>query len=622
MKKYFLVVSFFLYAFSLQAQYAALYPTHWFTGMHWNKVQIILRGQDADFSKGKPSIQYPGVQLVGVHHFVNGKYLALDIKIDPNAKPGSVQIEIKNAGITHIVEWPLHARREGRGTRFAKGVSSADFVYLLMPDRFSNGDLLNDHFSDLRDTSCDRKELLLHHGGDLKGVANHLDYLQELGITTLWMTPVNENDMPLEKESSGMVSGYHGYWFTDQYKIDKRYGGDLAYKKLIESAHDRGMKIIQDAVYNHVGIEHWMYRDAPSPDWINQWPSYTGSNHKEETVFDVNGTQKDKKQMLDGWFVPHLPDVNQRNPFVANYLIQYAIWATEEYGIDGWRVDTYKYCDEAFENRINDALLREYPNITVFGEAWASSVTGSAYFTRNNMNLPFKHNLLGVTDFQVSFAIADALNQNYGWSSGVNRLHATLAQDILYKNPLNNCIFLDNHDMDRFYSVVGEDMDKYKQGIGLLLTLRGIPQLYYGTEILMKNNKNPSDAMVRFDFPGGFSGDPENKFLSSGRTRLENEAFNFVKNLADFRKKSSALQKGKTMQYLPSEGLYVYFRYDSGQTVMCVLNTSDKEKEIRLTDYAERTNGFKSGKDVISGTIISGNFTLAPKKISIIELSK
>ncbi len=610
-----LILSAVFFCQSLFSQYATVYPTNWWVGMKHNKIQLLIRCDRQGFNQEKVTINYPGITITDVHRLENPKYIAVDILISPSTNPGKVPIAFSWEGKKNEpIIWQLKERRKGNGTQYAQGVNSSDLVYLIMPDRFSNGDTTNDHVAGMRDQSLNRGEIYDRHGGDMQGIINHLDYLQNLGITTLWMTPVIENDEPRRTE--------HGYSFTNHYKIDPRLGGESAYKKLSDALHARGMKLIQDAVYNHIGNEHWMYRDAPSPDWINQWPSYTGSNHKEETVFDVNGSQKDKKRMLDGWFVPHLPDVNQRNPFVANYLIQYAIWATEEYGIDGWRVDTYKYCDEAFENRINDALLREYPNITVFGEAWASSVTGSAYFTRNNMNLPFKHNLLGVTDFQVSFAIADALNQNYGWSSGVNRLHATLAQDILYKNPLNNCIFLDNHDMDRFYSVVGEDMDKYKQGIGLLLTLRGIPQLYYGTEILMKNNKNPSDAMVRFDFPGGFSGDPENKFLSSGRTRLENEAFNFVKTLADFRKKSSALQKGKTMQYLPSEGLYVYFRYDSGQTVMCVLNTSDKEKEIKLTDYAERTNGFKSGKDVISGTIISGNFTLAPKKISIIELSK
>jgi neopullulanase len=325
---------------------------------------------------------------------------------------------------------------------------------------------------------------------------------------------------------------------------------------------------------------------------------------------------------LDGWFVPHLPDVNQRNPFVANFLIEHAIWSTEEFGVDGWRVDTYKYCDEAFLNRINDALLKEYPKLTIFGEAWTNTVTGSAYFTRNNLDIPFKHNAEGVTDFPLNSAIMAALNQPFGWTEGVNKLYMTLAQDILYKEPKNNCIFLDNHDMDRFLSVVNEDMNRYKQGIALLLTLRGIPQLYYGTEILMKNFKNPSDAMVRLDFPGGFEGDAQNKFTVQGRTTAEQQAFDYVKTIAQYRKNSAALTTGKTTQFLPADGLYVYFRYDDQHTVMCVINTSSSVKKLSLADYSERTKGFTKGKDIISGISVGENFEVAANGTMIIELSK
>ncbi len=622
MKKIQFSIVFCLFSLVSQAQYAELFPTGWFTGMKWNKVQIIVRGEYDGFYKEKVRIQYPGVQLVKVHTFENGKYLALDVTISSEAKPGNISIEFINGAKAHAVSWPLHARREGRGKQFATGVTSADFVYLLMPDRFSNGNPANDKFTDLLDTMVDRKNLLQRHGGDLQGITNHLDYFKELGVTALWLCPVLENNMPLEKEPSGMLSGYHGYWFTNQYKVDKRFGGNEAYKQMIGAAHAKGLKIVQDAVYNHIGIEHWMYKDAPAKDWVNQWPGYTGSNHREEAVFNANGAEKDKKTMLDGWFVPHLPDVNQRNPFVANFLIQHALWSTEEFGIDAWRVDTYKYCDEAFLNRINNALLNEYPTITIVGEAWTNTVTGSAYFARNNMNTSFKHNLQGVTDFPLNFSIMATLNQPFGWTEGVNRLYMTMAQDILYKNPLYNYIFLDNHDMDRFYSVVGEDMDKYKQGIGLLLTLRGIPQLYYGTEILMKNVKNPSDAMVRFDFPGGFSGDVADKFNSSGRNAKENHAFNFVKTLAAFRKQSTALQTGKTMQYIPNDGVYVYFRYTNQQTIMCVLNTSDQEKQISMENFIERTKGFLEAKEVVTGAHLNRQFSIPAKKMFILELHK
>jgi glycosidase len=622
MKKIWSAVTVLLFVISSTAQDVTMYPTHWFAGMNTNRVQLILKSDDSQFSKSAIRVQYPGVSLLRTHRFSNGKYLALDLSVSQSAQPGSVSIitTIDNKSKTYT--WALKKRRDGRGTRFAQGVTSKDFIYLIMPDRFSNGDPSNDKFAGMHDVSSDRKDVLLRHGGDLKGVQNHINYLKELGVTSLWMTPVIENNMPLNKEAAGMMSGYHGYWFTDHYKVDARLGGNNSYKELSDALHANGMKLIQDAVYNHIGSHHWMALDPPSPDWVNRWDTYTGSNHRDEALFGRYASEKDKKRMLDGWFVPHLPDINQRNPFVANFLIQHAIWSTEEFGVDGWRVDTYKYCDEPFLNRINDALLKEYPKLTIFGEAWTNTVTGSAYFTRNNMAVPFKHNAEGVTDFPLNSAIMAALNQPFGWTEGVNKLYMTLAQDILYKEPKNNCIFLDNHDMDRFLSVVNEDMNRYKQGIALLLTVRGIPQLYYGTEILMKNFKNPSDAMVRLDFPGGFEGDAQNKFTAQGRTAAEQQAFEYVKSIAQYRKKSTALTTGKTMQFLPVDGLYVYFRYDDQQTVMCVINTSSSVKKLSLADFSERTNGFSKGKDIISGTEVGGSFEVAAHGTMIIELSK
>ncbi len=607
---------------SVYAQSVECYPTHWFTGMQWNKVQLILRSTDPAFSQSAVEVQYPGVSLKARHTVANGKYLILDLLISPQARAGEVLIQTRLNNIRTTHRWQLKPRRAGRGTAFAQGVNASDLIYLVMPDRFSNGDTGNDAFENLQDKQSDRTDVLLRHGGDLKGIQNHIPYLKDLGMTTLWMTPVIENNMPLNKEAAGWMSGYHGYWFTNQYRVDPRLGGNEAYQQLSDALHAQGMKLIQDAVYNHIGSQHWIAVDPPAADWINQWNTYTGSNHRDEAIFATNSSSKDRKQMLDGWFVPHLPDVNQRNPYVANYLIQHAIWSTEEFGVDGWRVDTYKYCDEPFLNRINEALTREYPKLTIFGEAWTNTVTGSAYFTQNNIQAGFKHNATGVTDFPLNGAIMASLNQAFGWTEGVNQLYMTLAQDILYKDAGNNCIFLDNHDMNRFYSMAGERMDKYKQGIGLLLTLRGIPQLYYGTEVLMKNYKNPSDAMVRLDFPGGFPGDPVNKFEASGRTAQEQEAFTYVQKLALYRKQSPALTRGKTMQYLPADGLYVYFRYTQDQTVMCVLNTTDKSREVNLSDYTERTSQFTHARNVLTQEKTGQQFTVAPQTMLILELVK
>ena len=605
---------------SANAQSLEAYPSHWFTKMQWNKIQVIVRSKTEQLAGKKVSVNYPGVKLTGVDSFSNKRYLALQLTIGSSTNAGIIPIQFISADDTLTLQYVIKPSRSGRGTQYAQGIRSADLIYLLMPDRFTNGDPANDAFNNMQDATVNRSNPLNRHGGDIPGVIRQLDYLKDLGVTTVWMTPVNENDMPLEKESAGMLSGYHGYWFTNQYQIDPRFGGNEAYKKLVETAHQKGMKIIQDAVYNHVGIEHWMYKDAPASDWINRWPGYTGSNHKEEMLFDPYASEKDKKQLLDGWFVPHLPDVNQRNPYVANYLIQYAIWATEEFGLDGWRVDTYKYCDEPFLNRINTALLKEYPSLTMFGEAWTNSVSGNAYFTRNQMEVPFKHNMLGGVDFPMNGAILEAINQPEGWTQGINRLHMTQAQDFLYEQPLNNCLFLDNHDTDRFFSMIGEDINKFKQGIGLLLTLRGIPQIYYGTEILMKNFKNPSDAMVRLDFPGGFAGDAMNKFTANGRTAAENEAFNYVRQLAGYRKKSLPLQIGKTKQFLPVNGVYVFTRTHQKQSVLCVLNRSNETRESPFKAYEESFTGFTKAVDVLTGEVVSQSLKVGAGQFKIFEL--
>jgi glycosidase len=383
--------------------------------------------------------------------------------------------------------------------------------------------------------------------------------------------------------------------------VDKRMGGNDAYMSLVNTAHKKGMKIIQDAVYNHVGSYHHTVRDLPMKEWLNQWPAYQGSNHRDEVFFDPYASKIDKEIMVGGWFTPHLPDLNLANPYVANYVIQNTIWATEMFGIDGWRVDTYKYCDEKFLNQINTALEKEFPSITVFGEAWTNTVAGGAYFAQNNIQAPFRHNLQGVTDFPFNGAILDAVNQKADFTAGVNKLYMTLAQDVLYKDPMRNCIFLDNHDMNRSLSMVGEDMKKYKMALGLLLTQRGIPQLYYGAEIAMKNFKNPTDAEVRKDFPGGWAGDSTNKFSPAGRTAVEQEAFDYIKKLARFRQTSSAIGTGKLMQYIPEDGVYVYFRYDGKQTIMCVLNPGDKAVTLKTSRFAERLKGASNYKDIMSG---------------------
>lgn len=561
------------------AQYAEVYPTNWWVGMKHNKVQLIIRADHESFSSEKVNINYPGVTVTGTHTFPNGKYLAVDLSIAANAKPGSVKIEFADGSKKNSVMWPLKERRKGNGTTYAQGVQSSDFIYFLMPDRFSNGDPSNDHVAGMKDQSLNRDSIFLRHGGDLQGVINHLDYLQSLGVTALWMTPVLENDMPERTE--------HGYAFTNHYKIEPRIGGDAAYHKLSDELHKRGMKLIQDAVYNHIGLYHWIIQDAPDKDWVHQWPTLTYPNYKEQVFFDPYAAPSDKKQMTDGWFTNSMPDLNQGNAYMATFLIQHAIWCVEEFGVDAWRIDTYKYVDLDFMNRCNKALYDEFPNITMFGEAWGEGIVNQAYFAENNINTPFKSNLNGDIDFELLFGgLYPALTQN-----NPGRLYQTLSMDFLYKHPMTNVIFLDNHDMSRIFSVLNENVAKQKMALSWLLTTRGIPQMYYGTEVIMKGISNP-DGWVRLDFPGGWNGDTKSAFTQQGLSDDERAVQELTKKLGNFRKNSSALKTGNTMQYVPANNLYVYFRYDNNQTIMCVMNTSDAAQTIDFTKYVERTAGF------------------------------
>ena len=596
---------------TLFAQQAEVYPTHWWIGMKNPALQLMIHSPNIGSGSSAVTLNYPGVSVVKVNKVESENYLFVDLRISSQAKPGSFKIQVQNAGKPVVIEYELKQRRPGNGQQFAQGVNSSDFVYLLMPDRFSNGDESNDRIAGMKDQSLNRDSMYARHGGDLQGVINHLDYLQQLGVTAVWMTPVLENDMPNRTE--------HGYAFTNHYKIEPRFGGDKAYKLLSDALHKRGMKLIQDAVYNHVGIYHFTVVDPPMKDWLHQWPSFTKPNYKDQTLFDPYFAQTDRKQQVDGWFTTEMPDLNQSNPYVANFLIQHAIYSVEEFGVDGWRIDTYIYCDLDFMNRCNKALSDEFPKITEFGEVWVDGTVNEAYFTQNNLNVPFKSNLIGVTDFQTLFhGIQPAVKEG-----NVNGLYQTLSNDIVYKNPLNNVIFLDNHDMTRFLSQVDEDQEKLKSGIAWLLTCRGIPQLYYGTEILMKGISNP-DGLVRSDFLGGWKGDKQNKFTPEGRTKDENEVHDWTMKLANFRKASSAIKTGRMTQFVPQNGVYVYFRYDARQTVMCIMNTGKNASQIDFTKYNERTKGFSKARSITGSEVLNMNdkASIAGNRMWVLELMK
>jgi glycosidase len=588
-------------------------PAFWWVGMKNTKLQLIVHGNNIAASTVK--MNYAGVKLLKVNKVENPNYLFLDLDITPAAKAGTFNISFEKAG-EKAFTYSYQLLNRDRSANRAQGVTSKDLIYLIMPDRFSNGDPSNDTQSWMREKTVNRDSMYSRHGGDIQGVMNHLDYLKDLGVTTIWMTPEVENDEP--------HASYHGYAVTNHYRTDARYGTNELYKQYVEKCHSMGMKVIKDLVHNHAGTEGWTILDMPMKSWVHQWPTYTQSNFRYGPLTDPHAAAADKKQMLDGWFDHRMADMNENNAYVQNYLTQNHIWWIEYAGVDGFRLDTYPYNDAAYMADWAQKVKAEYPNFSIFGEVLDHEVSYEAYFTQGNtVNRGFDTHLPGITDAAVKDAIIEALNGKQGWNNGVNHLYNTLAQDYMYQNPMRNCVFLDNHDMTRFLTEVKEDFAKYKSGMAILMTMRGIPQMYYGDEILMTGEGHP-DGLVRADFSGGFPGDKDNKFTAAGRTARENEAFNYVRALANYRKNSTALQTGKMMQYIPQNGIYVYFRYDAKSTVMVIYNSGDKDATLNTDRFTERMASFAQAKNVIIGEQLPGikNISVSGKSTLVLELSK
>lgn len=590
-----------LQVFSQAPKLERVEPMSWWVGMHNPKLQLLVHGDQ--IADATVQLNYPGVSLVKVNKVENPNYLFLDLEISSAAKAGKFPITFTQKGKkTLSYTYVLNNRDQTPGR--IQPVTSKNLIYLLMPDRFANGDPSNDVVRGLQETKLNRDSMYYRHGGDIQGVINNLDYFNDLGVTAIWMTPEIENDM---KQAS-----YHGYAATDNYKIDPRYGTNALYKTYVEKAHAKGLKVIKDIVHNHIGTGHYTYKDMPMKDWLNQWPAYTQTNYRDQPVMDIHASEADKKRMLDGWFVPSMPDLNHRNPYVQNYLTQNHIWWIEYAGIDGLRLDTYPYNEGEYMADWALKVKAEFPTLSIFGETLVNSAASQSYFTGGNTsNRGMDTNLPGITDAVLKDAIYEALNGKPGWTDGIFRLYSTLAQDFLYKDPSSNVVFMDNHDMSRFYSMVNEDFNKYKSGMAMLLTLRGIPQIYYGTEILMKNYSNP-DGLVRSDFPGGWKADKVNKFTKAGRTENENQAFDFVSTLAKYRKNSAALTTGKLMQFIPEDGLFVYFRYaeDNKKTVMVIVNSEDKAKALKTARFAERIQTATAATNIITGEKIDNINTI------------
>ncbi len=588
-------------------------PANWWVGMQHHQVEILLHYPDlAAYTLTLGPVK--NVKLIKVEKGDSPNYLFATLDIGPKALPQAVPLIFTKGATTFTHEFPLLARNS---LSKAQGVGTQDVVYLIFPDRFANGDPSNDNVPGMLQ-GLERDSLTGRHGGDLKGIADHLDYLTDLGVSAIWLNPELENDQA--------QASYHGYAVTDHYRVDRRFGSNEQLRTLIMDCHRRGIKVIRDVVLNHIGDGHYWMKDLPMQDWINQWPTFTRTTYRAPTLVDPYASKADLRQFQDGWFDKRMPDLNQRNPHVANYLIQQAIWWIEYAGFDDLRIDTYTYSDQAFCSRWCQELLVEYPKLGMFGEVWENAVPIQGFFANDQpmSRANFDSNLPGVVDFQLCFAIQEALTREQGWTEGVSRIYYTLAQDYFYKDPFRNLIMLDNHDFTRFYTTVGENFDKYKSGMAFLLTMRGIPQIYYATEILGTGNAAPSHGNIRKDFPGGWPGDPANKFVEAGRTPQENEAYNYARALIRYHRNTSALQRGKLMQFVPENSVYTYFRYDDAKTVMVVLNTANQERTITTERFAERMQGFSGAHDVVTGAKVGdlSKLVLGKNSAVVLELEK
>ncbi|MCX6234267.1 MAG: glycoside hydrolase family 13 protein [Bacteroidetes bacterium] len=583
-------------------------PPFWWTGMKYPELQLLVYGNDIALTE--PFISYPGVLLAQTHRTENLNYLFIDLLIKEECRAGTFDIEFYKDGksiLHHVYE--IKERKTGSSQR--KGFDQSDVIYLIMPDRYANGNPGNDDIAGMTE-KANRQDPSGRHGGDLQGIIDHLDYIQNLGVTSLWLNPFLENNNPRYS--------YHGYAITDFYRTDPRLGSNEDYLQLVERCHQKGMKIIMDMVFNHSSTNHWFIKDLPSPDWIHQFPDFTPSNFRASTITDPYASDYDKTRMLTGWFDRHMADLNQNNRYLTNYLIQNSIWWIEWAGLDGIRLDTQPYSNKEMIADWGKRISEEYPNFTIVGEAWLRYESMTAYYQMDSPNRDgYNSHIPCVTDFPLCFALNEAFTQEEGYYTGLARIYDVLAQDFLYGHPENNLVFVDNHDLTRFFTSVKEDPNKFKMGLAYILTTRGIPMIYYGTEILMTGNAETGHGFIRADFPGGWSEDPVNAFVPAGRTLLQNETYTYLNKLLKWRKDKQVIHKGNFRHFVPEDGIYTYFRYDNTETVMVIMNNNAIAKTVNTEHFAECMKGFSSGYDVINEQKVNElNLIEVPAKTAII----
>ncbi|SEA07270.1 Glycosidase [Porphyromonadaceae bacterium NLAE-zl-C104] len=610
MKKIILLFSLIVIAISTaHAREVHVEPSFWWSGMEEPELQLMVYGEN--IAGYIPEVTSKNVRIKESVRLESPNYLILYLDISESS-PETFDILFTDGKEKITYSYELKERNPDRYN--IKSFDASDVLYLIMPDRFANGDPSNDQIPMRMPYKVDRNHHSARHGGDLKGISDRLDYLSDLGVTAIWLNPVLENDME--------GGSYHGYATTDYYRVDPRFGTNEEYANLIADAHSRGMKVVMDMIFNHCGSDHPWVKDVPSTDWFNNMGEYVQTSHMKEMYFDPYASEYDKSKMVDGWFVPTMPDLNQRNRHVAKYLIQNSIWWIEYSGVDGIRQDTYPYADYDMMVDWIEAVEKEYPQYNIVGEAWLNNPIGTSFWQRNSPINTNNTKLRSVMDFRFMGLSHSAFFEETGeWNGGLHGIYDHMTYDFIYPDIYNVLRFLDNHDTDRFLKEYPSDLAGWKQGITFLLTMPGTPQIYYGTELLMNGNKSRSDGDIRLDVPGGWPGDKTDHFTAEGRDRLQNEAFDFMKKLLHWRQGNDVIAYGDMKHYVLQKGVYVYERYLGDESVLIFMNGTSKQVEINLDRYAESIRDSTGWTDLLSGRNVSleKTLTLAPKEVLVLE---
>ncbi|WJG07887.1 glycoside hydrolase family 13 protein [Aliiglaciecola sp. LCG003] len=588
-----------------------LEPAFWWTGMSDSSLQLMVHGDN--IAETTPQISYPGVQITSMEKTDNANYLFINLQLSKSVQAGNFDI-VFNQQKSEVArfDYELKPRKQNSAKRL--GFSAKDVIYLITPDRFSNGDPDNDTVVGLKE-GVNREQKGGRHGGDLQGIINHLDYIEEMGFSQIWTMPIMQNDMH--------GYSYHGYSTTDYYQVDPRLGSNQLYLSLSEQAASRGIGLIQDVILNHIGSEHWWMKDLPSKDWINNNAKFTPTTHMREVLHDPHAAEADKRGFNDGWFVPTMPDLNQRNPLVAKYLIQNAIWWIEYAQLSGLRVDTYSYSDMAFLSQWTQRIMQEYPNLNIVGEEWSVNPAIVAFWQHGSKrHSDYQSWLPSVMDFPTQQKLINGLTHEEKWGSGLIELYESLTNDYLYGDPYNLLVFADNHDMSRIFTQLDEDEQLYYMAISYLLTTRGIPQIFYGTEILMSHSGSEDHGVIRSDFPGGWPQDEANAFSGVGLTTKQQRAQTYLKKLLNWRKTNPAVTQGKLTHYAPQNGLYVYFRHFKDSKVMVILNKNPEVTELKLARFTEMLQHHQWAKNIMTDLKLplKQSLNVPAKSASVLEL--